>query len=531
MKKLILEAFDLKKRGYYKQAIEIYYKLLAKNGDDAEILTELADLYFCLGNDERAMHYVGKALDVAPDNVTTLKVANKVYLKEKGYKKAEENSLNIYEITKSNDDFNEYLKILFTEGEYSKIIELTEDNNSESCLYTRALSFLKLNEDDKALSVIKGLRANPDFNPDDYENILELTGKTYLEQNKIEEAYEVFKKLEENHSQTAEGLNLIGLEKLDNLELDDALEYFGNAIAKDDKNPAYYYNMGQAYFLKGWYEEAQKSFNTAICLKPDEEKYHYSLAYLYYRYGNYELAKAHLNPEYPDSRILLQVIKTEKGDYASAKTELENLLKEYPDNELILYSLTKIYYNLDMFKQAKTVIEKAIEVNPKNFDYRSLDVRILFKLGLLDEAKTKIDDLKQKYPNYYYVKVLEAELDLEKKDYESLYDTAQELIEADENHYEGYYYNALALFEKDDANFAIESLKKAISLDVNNADLYVKMSEFYQAVGKYEDAFAYIKEASDIDKSAKNRELYMKLANILRKQNGSLETGANEENS
>ena len=49
MKKLILEAFDLKKRGYYKQAIEIYYKLLAKNGDDTEILTELADLYFCLG--------------------------------------------------------------------------------------------------------------------------------------------------------------------------------------------------------------------------------------------------------------------------------------------------------------------------------------------------------------------------------------------------------------------------------------------------------------------------------------------------
>ena len=124
----------------------------------------------------------------------------------------------------------------------------------------------------------------------------------------------------------------------------------------------------------------------------------------------------------------------------------------------------------------------------------------------------------EKYPKYYYAHVLEAELYSEQKDYESLFDTAQELIELDANHYEGYYYNALALFEKEDINFAIESLKKAISLDVDNAELYVKMSEFYQAIGKYEDAFAYIKEASDIDKSAKNQELYMQLAGILRRK-------------
>ena len=87
------------------------------------------------------------------------------------------------------------------------------------------------------------------------------------------------------------------------------------------------------------------------------------------------------------------------------------------------------------------------------------------------------------------------------------------------NHFEGYYYNSIALFEKEDVNFAIESLKKAITLDVNNASLYVKMAEFYQALGKYEDAFEYIKEASDIDKSAKNRELYMQLSAIVRKRN------------
>ena len=212
------------------------------------------------------------------------------------------------------------------------------------------------------------------------------------------------------------------------------------------------------------------------------------------------------------------MIKAEKGDLATPKIELEKLLKEHPENELILSSLARIYFNLDMYKQAETIIKQAIELNSKSFEYQSFLVRIMLKLKQYDEANNKVKELVEKYPNYYYAKVLEAELNLEKKDYDALFDSAQDLIELDINHYEGYYYNACALFEKEDVNFAIESLKKAISLDVANAELYVKMSEFYQTIGKYEDAFEYIKEASDIDKSAKNKELYMQLASILRRK-------------
>ena len=99
---------------------------------------------------------------------------------------------------------------------------------------------------------------------------------------------------------------------------------------------------------------------------------------------------------------------------------------------------------------------------------------------------------------------------------ENLYDIAQKIIEKNPNCYEGYYFNSLALFEQKDVNFAIESLKKAISLDVNNPELYVKMSEFYQAIGEYKNALAYITEAADIDSSPTNRQLYKKLADIVR---------------
>lgn len=518
MKKTIIEAFELKQKGYYKQAIEAYYKLLSIESNNIEILTELADLYYLLENFERAVHYTEKVLEQNSEHIGCLTILKNIFLKTGELNKAENIAKKIYEISSSEDNLSDLSDILFRQKKYNEIIKLTENVQTPNCLYKRALTLLELNKKNESIEIFKYLQTNPDFYIDEYENILELTGRIYLEQNKISEAKEVFKKLEQNNTQTAEGLNYVGLNKLDELQLDEAIEYFNKALELDDKNPQYYYNMGQAYFLKGWIEEAQKCFNTAICINPTEEKYHYSLAYLLYKIGNYDGAEAHLNPEHFDSKVLLQVIKSEKGNLSSPKAELEKLLKEHPENELILFSLAKIYYNLDLYKQAKKLVDKIVELNKKSFDYQIFDIRLMLKLGLIDDAQTRIDELIEKYPKYYYAHVMKAELELHKQDYDELFEAAQLLIELDTNHYEGYYFNALALFEKDDINFAIESLKKAISLDVMNADLYVKMSEFYQAIGKFEDAFAYIKEAGDIDKSAKNRELYIQLANILRRK-------------
>ena len=518
MKKSMIEAFEFKRKGYYKQAIEIYYKLLSSLGDDVEILSELADLYYLLKNNERAMHYVNKSLEIVPNHESSLRVLKNVYNSEQKYESAETVAKQIYDITGQDDDLLELLEILEHQGKNQEIIDYAQETDDEFCKYKSAIAMCNINRYDEALDILGKIVLSENIDLKLKEDVLNLKAEILNKRNDTERVKEVYKKLEETNAQTAEGLNNIGLDKLDNLQLDEAVEYFRLAIDKDNQNAQYHYNMGQSYYLKGWFEEAKKCFNTAICLNPMEEKYHYSLAYMLYRCGEYEAAEAHLNPDYRDSKVLQQVIKAEKGDLATPKIELEKMLKDNPENETILYSLAKIYYQLDMYKQSKMMIEETIKVNPKSFEYQMFNVRLLLKLGLVSEAEQKSSEMVEKYPNYYYAKVLEAEVNLAKKDYDALYDSAQDLIELDINHYEGYYYNALALFEKEDINFAIESLKKAIMQDVNNADLYVKMSEFYQAIGKYEDAFEYIKEASDIDKSAKNQELYMQLASILRRK-------------
>lgn len=517
MTNLIIEAFELKRKGYYKQAIELYYKQLSKNDTDIEILVELADLYYLLENFDRANHYINQALDLNKEHIGALTVLKKVYLSEENYKKAEETAKKIYELTTNENDLTELLNIYNFEKKYEAMIEYTNEILDTDGVYLVAYALYNTDRYDDAINFIL---QKEDLYSDINENkkLLELLGKIYSQTKNMEKAREVFKKLENLTSNDAETLNLMGLDKIKELKPDEALEYFNKALEQDKNKAEYHYNMGQAYYLKGWFDEAKRCFNTAICLDPMNESYHYSLAYLLYRCGEYENAQSHLNPEYVDSKILLQVINIEKGNLAKAKVELEKLLAEDDKNELVLFSLTRIYFNLDMLKQAKTTMEKLLEVNSDNFEYQIFYVRTLIKLGLYEDAKLKIEELLNKYPKYYYAKVLEAELYNETKNYDDLFDTAQELIELDMNKYEGYYYNALALFEKDDINFAIESMKKAISQDVNNAELYVKMSEFYQAIGKIEDAFEYIKEASDIDKSAKNQELYFELAKVLQRK-------------
>lgn len=513
MKNIMIEAFDLKRQGYYKQAIEVYYKLLSETEDNIEILAELADLYFLMKNNSKSLHYIEKVLELDPEHVQSLITLKNIYLAQFDFESAIETAEKICKIDNSMSSKIALFELLYKCKKYEQIGNYEIDSAQSECLFWQAKALYKIKKYDEALELFENV-CNKNEEPE-----LLLLGKIYFKKGMLDKAKEVYRKLKELDLQDAESLNFVGLNYIDELELDKAIECFKKAIDLKEDEGKYFYNLGQAYFLKGWIEEAQKSFNTAICLNPMEENYHYSLAYLLYRVGDFNGALLHLTDESLNSKILKLVIQAEQGNLATPKVELEKMLKENPDNESILFSLAKIYFKLDMFKQSKTIMEDVLNINDKSFEYQEFYIKLLLKLEELDLAKGKIDEIVNKYPKYYYAKVLEAEYYMLIKDYDDLFETAQELIELDMNHYEGYYYNAVALFEKEDVNFAIESLKKAITLDVNNAGLYVKMAEFYQALGRYEDAFEYIKEASDIDKSAKNKELYMQLSAIVRKRN------------
>ena len=53
----IKHAFELKEQQCYKQAIEMLYKALEEESDNIEVLFQIGELYFLMGNSQRAIQY------------------------------------------------------------------------------------------------------------------------------------------------------------------------------------------------------------------------------------------------------------------------------------------------------------------------------------------------------------------------------------------------------------------------------------------------------------------------------------------
>ncbi len=95
----------------------------------------------------------------------------------------------------------------------------------------------------------------------------------------------------ENDRQKATKINQQGFERASRAQYDEALALFKQAIALDDSNQEYYYNMGLAYSFKGMVAEEEAAYLAGLATKPVAQNFHrrnstvadiyYNLACLY----------------------------------------------------------------------------------------------------------------------------------------------------------------------------------------------------------------------------------------------------------
>ena len=319
-------------------------------------------------------------------------------------------------------------------------------------------------------------------------------------------------------------MDYLGQLSLDERKYSLAAEFFSKANSLDTKNPKYAYNLASAYFMNGWVEEASVYFHKAICLDPMNIEYHYSAAYMYYQCNNFTKAKNELNtilemePKHKQATVLKAMIEAKQGNSLVAKNELKSVIEKDDTDDFAYYALAIVYKDLLLKDEAKEYLRKAIKLKPDSLTYLSELLDLETESKDFDEALKTAHKLIEINDRYVPSFVSMAEIYDEQKNYERLYAVAQDIIDLDENCPKGYYYNAIALFAQGDRTFAIESLKKAITLDLNNAVLYIKMSEFCQYEGDIENAYMWAVEAADIDeRNYKYRWLCANLADLLHK--------------
>ncbi len=343
IKELLQEGFALKRKGYYKHAIEVFYKALEKDNSSTELLLEIADLYYLMHNEEKALSYIELILNKEPEHIASLKLLKQIFVDKNAWAEAEQTAKNIYCISHNINDLIEIFKLLNKQGKYDEIFEYNVDTPNEIIYLEQAQA--KFNQKDFDASEVllnKAIKLNPNF-----QKALLLLGKIFYAQNKKDCCVQIMQKLIPDEK-NAELLNFTGLINTYLEKYKEAKKNFLDAIKLDNYCPIYYFNLANVYLKQGNNLSAKKYYNLAISLEPENPNYHFALANLYYSEGHYKKALEELDDKLFEAQILKVIILYNTGYLALAKKELDVLLKEHTDNKIIQEYKILIYKELGL---------------------------------------------------------------------------------------------------------------------------------------------------------------------------------------
>ena len=329
IKEILQEGFILKEKGYYKHAIEAFYKALEVDNASVELLLEIAKCHFLLKDEERALNYIEQALEKEPTHIESLKFLQDIFETKNALIEAEQTAKNIYCISQDINDLVEIFNLLIKQKRYSEILEYKTEETSSEIFYYKAYAKLFLNELKDAENYINQAIA---MNENDKNKFLK--AKILYKMNRNQECVEIIKNIKIDTSDS-EVLNFTGLVEQYECNFKKALEYLHLAIKLAPQHDEYYYNCASTYFKMGDIQNAKKFYNLAISLAPDNQNYHFALANLYYSEKHYKRAIEELDYDFFEARLLKSIILYDSGYLAIAKKEFDKLIQEQPENELI----------------------------------------------------------------------------------------------------------------------------------------------------------------------------------------------------
>lgn len=505
--KFLKQAFQLQEEKHYKQAIEALYKALCIESDNIEILAQISHLYFLMNNFERSLEYAEKILDIDPNHIDTLKIVVNINKVTKKYAKALQFAEKLYRLSPDIDNFVTYLEMLTECNQHNTVINEIENSKfnyeerkNEKLLLIEGYSRLKLNQIFKAIGIFQEIIKLYPSNTDARFYL----GVIYYQKHQEADAEKLFNSVLDE-IQCDRTYNYLGLLKLDQHKIADAINYFQFAIKIEQNNPLYYYNLGTAYSLNGWLIEAENSFKHAVFLEPDNIIYNYSLAYLYYE--RHDLKKAlenidhilQIKPDYADAVILKALINAKNGDLIGAKNTLTNLAEKVTNNDFLYYAMAKIYKEIPMYKEAIDSLQQALFIKPESLEYLSELADCYCELGKYQVAQDIITKVLYLNKHFIFAYLLQAKMNIKQNKYTEAAKIVDNTIKLDSSCAEAYKYMAVICAAQGLKNKSIENAKIAVSLQPSNHKYYAFLGKLYFDAQEYDSAFLYYKEASMLD--------------------------------
>lgn len=197
---------------------------------------------------------------------------------------------------------------------------------------------------------------------------------------------------------------------------DAALETLESVAAQDKQNVFAQLNLARAYSLTGDLEKSEAQFARAIALEPKNALLHFEAGEAALEWGDPETAIKHLQqanklvPEELVPRILLVGAFRQAGRAEESKSLLEALIRENPEEPLVLEEACSSYLEMEEPARAVGFAETLVRVEPDEPEHKQLLGVALYTAGEVDRARDVLGKLVEAEPNFYEARRTLAEI-------------------------------------------------------------------------------------------------------------------------
>ena len=510
---LIRKSFELKQSKQYKEALVMLYKALEYddyNEDNVELLSQIGEMHFLLGNYERALEEFLRALSINPQHTFSLQQCYKIYIEQGQIQKALKIAQDMFEKDKNPISCYCYFEALIKSDKKQDAISLFNTLDEDIKLDTDVLYLIaEISDSNKKELLLKRIIELDETN--ERANIE--MAQIEFERGNLSEVLKYCLNVDEENPMA---LYYIGVIEARNQNYTHAIELFLKAIEKDKGNHDFYLDLAKAYIDNSRYDEAlialKKSINYSL-IREDKtnlnEKY-FLTGWILIKQN--ELSKALLNLStideksqyYTNAQILIQTINLKKFNLAGAKHTLEKYLDTQGNNPFLLESLAAVYKELKLYKNAIEILEHALELYPNSNYYKLEIIDLLIDEKRYEDAFKLIEDVCEKNPNYACIYNSKARIYYRLKDLERALSSISYCIQLDNKNSESHYFKGLILNDLEQYEEAKSSIYEAIKLNPSIAKYYYQMARSYQGLNDFESALLYSKEAIEINQDEIN---------------------------
>jgi tetratricopeptide (TPR) repeat protein len=423
-------------------AIRHFRKALVIDPEFAEAHLSLGLALKSKGQIEEAFTHVKKGIRINPHNFRAYLNLGDLFLEQNRFEEARASFEKALEIKPQNHAVYNSLGVVFSEtgdrAKAMKYLNLALQSNPDNADAHNNLAN-ELSEKGRTDAAIAHYREALRIEPRHYQAYNNL-GLELAAAGKQAEALALFKKAVEINPDYAEAHMNLGVAYQKSGELDKAIDQWQKTVELETDDKEAHFNLGLAMIRRDKLSPAIDHLRQALRIDPDFADAHNSLGAALIQSGRVDPALEHfqralaLDPEHADARKNLQKARTIMERVEADIRRLESAQRQNPGDPIAYFRLGELYFDIGRWEAAVDQYRKALQLDPGLAPALN-NLALAYKRNeQYDEARGQFEKMINRWPE----------------------------------HAAGYYNLACVYALQNDAENALELLRKAIDKGYDN---------------------------------------------------------------